>query len=295
MLPVLFTVLAALIGLQVWRWSDLRHDARVWNQLANKARGPTAIFVPALVDGLPAPVRRYFTFVIRTGTPLWSVARIRMHGEIGLGNQEAPNYLPMHAKEILAPPHGLVWKLTAGRGALRIAGSDGCFDKASWVRFWLLKILPIVRAGGSHDHARAAFGRVVAEAVFWVPAALLPAVGVSWDAVDDSIVRVTVRRNGMVQSADITIAEDGRPIMVVIPRWSDANPDKVFQLQPFGGYLSDFQEFGGYRLPTVVEGGNFIGSDDYFPFYKVTVTDIRFVGDDQAGHSVDLANAGKKT
>jgi len=47
-------------------------------------------------------------------------------------------------------------------------------------------------------------------------------------------------------------------------------------MQPFGGYLSEFREFDGYLLPTAVEGGNFIGTDDYFPFYQVTVTGIRF-------------------
>lgn len=33
---------------------------------------------------------------------------------------------------------------------------------------------------------------------------------------------------------------------------------RVYQLQPFGGYLSEFREFGGYRLPTRIEAGNFL-------------------------------------
>jgi hypothetical protein len=36
--------------------------------------------------------------------------------------------------------------------------------------------------------------------------------------------------------------------------------------QPFGGYLSDFREVNGYRLPMRVEGGNLIGTGDYLPF-----------------------------
>ena len=32
----------------------------------------------------------------------------------------------------------------------------------------------------------------------------------------------------------------------------------------------------GYRLPTRVEGGNLIGTPDYFPFFKADVTAIRF-------------------
>ena len=62
----------------------------------------------------------------------------------------------------------------------------------------------------------------------------------------------------------------------MIQRWSNANPDQVYREQPFGGYLSEFHEFGGYRLPTRVEGGNLIGTPDYFPFFKADVTAIRF-------------------
>jgi hypothetical protein len=31
-------------------------------------------------------------------------------------------------------------------------------------------------------------------------------------------------------------------------------------------------------LPTRVEGGNFIGTEDYFAFYKAQVDDLRFIG-----------------
>jgi hypothetical protein len=62
---------------------------------------------------------------------------------------------------------------------------------------------------------------------------------------------------------------------VMIQRWTDANPDRQFRLQPFGGHLADFREVAGYRLPFRVEGGNFFGADEYFPFYKAEVEAIR--------------------
>lgn len=82
---------------------------------------------------------------------------------------------------------------------------------------------------------------MVAEGAFWTPAALLP----------------------------------GKHV-----RWSNENPDRRYRLQPFGGYLADFREFGGYRLPASVEGGNHFGTDAYFPFYKATVTEVRLHGVD---------------
>ena len=78
------------------------------------------------------------------------------------------------------------------------------------------------------------------------------------------------------QSVVLTVAEDGSPTRVEFLRWSDANPDKVHRIQPFGGFLFKFREYQGFRVPTHVEAGNFFGTADYFPFFLANVTDVRF-------------------
>jgi hypothetical protein len=83
---------------------------------------------------------------------------------------------------------------------------------------------------------------------------------------------------GPEQAVDLNVDTDGRPVKVIFQRWSNANAEKVFQLQPFGDYLSGFQEFNGFQLPTRVEAGNFFETDDYSPFFRVTVTSARFSG-----------------
>jgi hypothetical protein len=156
-----------------------------------------------------------------------------------------------------------------------ISGSDAATPRLSWTRFWLLQLIPVVRVSGNPDHLRSAFGRVVAEGAFWVPSSLLPSRNVRWESVDSNTARATVTCREHSQSIDLTIEADGRPGKVVIQRWSNQNADKVFREQPFGGYLSDFREECGYRLPMYVEGGNLIDSKEYFPFYKARVTKIR--------------------
>ncbi len=199
-----------------------------------------------------------------------------MRGQFGLGTKDAPNYLPMKAEQILASPDGFVWKLKAGHGLMRIAGSDAAVGQTSWSRFWLAGILPVARAGGTPDHARSAFGRHVAEAIFWTPAALLPKEGIVWEAVDRSTARVTVSYGGQEQTVQVTVDDDGRPVKVSFLRWSNANPDKTYRLQPFGGYLSNFREFEGMTLPTRIEAGNFFEQETYFPFFRIDVSAIRF-------------------
>lgn len=274
-MTVLFFVLAGLVGLGAWRSVDALAVRRAWRRLvAVQPSSPRTFDTDAVAD-LPEPAQRFFRFAIEPGAPLRKVACIRMQGEIALGNRDKPNYQSMRALQISAAPVGFVWRVSAGRW-LRLAGSDGAMDEVSWSRFWLFGLIPIGRAGGSADHLRSAFGRCLAEALFWTPAALLPGEGVGWEQVGVDTARVTVSRDSLQQSVDIEVDPEGRPVQVFFERWTDANADKVYRLQPFGGYLSEFETFAGYRLPTRVEGGNFFGTSEYFPFFRAQVTSIEF-------------------
>ena len=275
MLALLAVLAMVLVTLGAWRWNEKRACRAAWADLVSLQPGAPPLFDPAMIDGLPEPARRFFRFAIEPGTPLYTVAEISMHGELSLGDKAEPNYMPMRAEQVLAAPRGFIWKVRAG-DTIWFSGSDGANQGTSWSRFWLFGILPVARAGNSEDHARASFGRYVAEAVFWTPAALLPGQGVRWEDVDESTARAIVTQEGLQQAIDVTVDADGRAGKVVFQRWSDANPSKTYQLQPFGGYLSDYRTFGGFRLPTLIEAGNAFETDDYFPFFKATVTSVRF-------------------
>ena len=282
MLALLAAVTLALLALLAWRWTDTLAEQDAWRRLISLQPAAPAAFDDSMIATLPDPAQRFFRFAIAPGTPLHTVAEISMEGEFSLGNKAEPNYMPMRAEQLLAAPYGFVWKVRAG-DKVWFAGSDGAADGSSWSRFWLLNIVPVARAGNNADHMRAAFGRYAAEAVFWTPAALLPGEHVRWEAIDESSARVNLTYGELEQAVDLTVDAAGRPVKVVFQRWSNANPAKTFQLQPFGGYLSDFRDFNGFRLPTRVEAGNHFETDDYFAFFKATVTDVRFpllVGDE---------------
>lgn len=272
---LVFLVLLTVLVLWVWRCIDHRADReQIRRHTATQPVQP-ACFDPAMVSGLPEPARRYFLYTIKPGTALYRVANITMAGQFGMGDKASPNYLDMRATQTLAMPAGFVWKMRARRGLLRLSGSD----TECWTRFWFMGLLPVARMGGNADHTRSAFGRYVAEAVFWTPAAVLPGPDVQWECVDTNCARLTVHHKGLSQAVDLWVAPDGQPTRVRFERWSNANPEKVHRLQPFGGYLSAFREFEGFRLPTEVEAGNLFGTDQYFPFFVVKVTDVDFPHD----------------
>lgn len=261
--------LATLVLLRQW---DHRADRSETDRLIGMHSKEPPAFKLDMIADLPEPARRFFAFAIAEGTPLHRVARLEMHGKFGMGDKAAPGYMPMRAKQVLAAPEGFVWSMSGGAGAMRMSGSDS----GTWTRFWVFGLVPVARFGDTADHRRSTFGRYVAEAVFWTPAAVLPGPDVSWTQVSTNVARMIMRKGDLEQAVDLAVAEDGRPLHVVFMRWSDANPDKVHRLQPFGGYLSEFRNFGGFNLPTHVEAGNAFQTGDYFPFFIVDVTRVDF-------------------
>ena len=272
-LAILIALAAAVSALVLWLVLDRRADRAEWARLATLQPANPETFAAGMVADLPEPARRYFGYTIRPGTPLRPVVEIDMDGQFSLGSKDAPNYQPMTARQILAAPEGFVWAMRT-RAGMPVSGSDSW----RWTRFRILGVIPVARLGGDPDHTRSAFGRYVGEAAIWSPAALLPGPGVTWEAVDQNTARVTVTHGDLEQSVDVTVDAEGRPVEVAFQRWSDANPDKVHRLQPFGAVMSDFREVGGYRLPFRIEAGNLFGTEDYFPFFIAEVTEIRFPG-----------------
>lgn len=273
-LAILGVALLSLVALRLW---DERADRVEWARLVASKAGTPAVYDPAMVSDLPEPARRFFNFAIQPGTPLLTVAEIDMGGEFSLGTRHKPDYRPMEAKQILAAPTGFVWKARMP-GVVPVSGSD----TGRWTRFRVLGLIPVARMGGDSDHERAAWGRYVAEAVFWTPAAVLPGPGVVWEAVDEDTARVTVTRNDLSQTVNVQVDVEGRPDVVQFMRWSNANPDRTHRLQPFGGQLADFREVQGFRIPFNVEAANMFGTDEHFVFFKAKVSAVRFL----TGHGV---------
>lgn len=268
LLVILGFALFSLLALRLW---DERAERMEWARLAALQPTNPAMYDPLMVANLPEPARRFFNFAIKQGTPLLTVAEIDMGGEFSLGTRDNPNYQPMDARQILATPTGFVWKLKMF-GSVSVSGSD----TGRWTRFRILCLIPVARMGGDTNHARAAYGRYVAEAVFWTPAALLPGPSVAWEALDQDTARVTVTHNELSQAVDMKVDAEGRLVVVHFMRWTNANPEKKHRLQPFGGHLSDFREVQGFRIPFNVEAGNMFGTDEYFAFFKAKVTAVRF-------------------
>lgn len=238
-----------------------------------RAKPPAGLFVPTLVADMPEIAQRYFNHAIAPGTPLQTTVELRMEGTFRLGDRTKPQNYAMTARQWLGPPGDYVWMAEMQSGLLHISGSDGLVAGAGWTRFWMAGLLPVVNVPTSPDLVRSALTRAAIEGI-WAPASLLPGNDVTWEQIGDDTARLHFTTG--IEPVDLTLGPDGRVLAMVTKRWSNANPDALFRLQPFGGTIKAEAAFGGYTIPSMITVGNHFTTPEYFPFFEATVTGARY-------------------
>lgn len=118
--------------------------------LWNSAQPSSRTFEPEMLSSLPAVARKYLKHAIRSGAPLASAMRLRMHGEIkaqrplatasnesrdsaDLRRRASPfcatkeklgRWLPFTAEQVIAPDRGMIWNATVRINGMPICGFD---------------------------------------------------------------------------------------------------------------------------------------------------------------------------
>jgi hypothetical protein len=262
---------AALLSARNERSAAERAAAEVLSR--SVADGRT--FDMSMLEGQPEIARRYFAHAIAPGTPLRLAAELEMNGTFLLGSKSKFQTYEMNAHQVLRPPFEFVWMPQLSSGPMRIGGSDALVEGAAWTRFWLLNLVKVANEQTSPDLVRSASFRAAVEGI-WVPTSLLPQAHVRWEQVGPDTARVTVGAADPPVVLNLTLDAAGAVKEVVGQRWSNANPDKVFRLQPFGGTIHGEATFDGYTIPSVLHVGNHYGTKDYLPFFQARITAARY-------------------
>lgn len=273
-MAVVGVLVLGAVALGAWgTWRDAVAADALWRALRPAGEPDPPRYDPAMVAALPEIAQRYFARAIAPGTPLCRRVELRMQGTFLMNGRR----FALRARQIIAPPHGFVWKARMGSGAMRFAGSDAFrAGVSSWTRFRLLGLIPVARTGGGPDHASASATRMLSETV-WVPASLLPQNGAIWRPLGADRAEVSFPTDPMVKPVVLTLDRDGNVVEIVTLRWSDANPEARYRLQPFGARMLAHAECAGFTIPSEVEVGNQYGTPDYTPFFHATLSAVDFL------------------
>ncbi len=275
------TVLAVAAGGALLGYVGYRRGAaeaeRAYREVLDRPAAPQARFEPSQVEQLPEIARRYFRHAIAPGTPFYSTAEVQMEGSFLLGDRKKFQTYAMSARQALRPPEQFVWIPELQSGPISITGSDALAGGRAWTRFWMLRLLPVANDQSSPDLVRSAQFRAAVEGALWLPTSLLPERGVEWiQAGPDKADVVLKKLRPEPIKLTLTLDKDGRVREVVGQRWSNANPSKRFQLQPFGGTMSEETTFQGLTIPARIAVGNLYGTPDYLPFFQAHITRARY-------------------
>lgn len=176
-------VVAILTGANRWR-----SDTRKLHTRMEAARVPIAptSYDPCELEGLPAPVQRYFRAVLKEGQPLIVAVSIEHSGTFNMG-ETTEQWKPFSSTQsVVIQRPGFIWDarirmapgMTAHVHDAYIAGEGVLTAK-------LLGLLTVVKQPSTPELAHGELMRFFAEAA-WYPTALLPSQGVTWQAIDNS-------------------------------------------------------------------------------------------------------------
>jgi hypothetical protein len=263
------------IGYAAYR--SARRDADLaYERLAARSEPPGQRFDPAQISGLPEIAHRYFRHAVAPGTPIYSGLELEMEGNFLLGDKAKHQGYRMKARQVLTQSAEFVWMPRLRSGAMTITGSDARVAGEAWTRFWMLGVLPVANVTTSPDMLRSAQFRGVVESALWLPTTLLPENGARWEQVGQNEARVTLTRFSPAIALHLKLDESGAVREVIGQRWSNANREQRFRLQPFGGMMSKEATFGGLTIPTEISVGNHYGTEEYLPFFQARITRVRY-------------------
>ena len=263
------------LGFGAYR-SAVGESEDAWARLLNHPRAPTRRFKIADIAGLPEIAQRYFRHAIAPGTPFYSGVELEMEGTFLLGEKSKFQKYQMYARQVLRPPEQFVWVPHLRSGAMSITGSDALAGGEAWTRFFLLGLIPVANVRSARDLVRSAQYRGAIEGALWLPSTMLPEQGARWEQVGPNEARVTLTHFTPSIVLRLTLSENGAVREVVGQRWSNANPEQQFRLQPFGGEMRTEATFQGLTIPTDISVGNRYGTEAYLAFFQARITRARF-------------------
>ena len=195
-LSLLAVAAVGLTALGSKRWADrmatlargldgARNDGTV------KPPRPTH-YDPHELEGLPAPVQRYFRAVLKDGQAIVSAVTIEMAGTINM-SATAEQWKPFTSKQrVVTRRPGFMWDAQiAMLPGMKVHVLDGYIAGKGMLRAAMLGLFTVADMSGGGEMARGEFMRFFAETP-WYPTALLPSQGVQWAAVDGTSANATI-------------------------------------------------------------------------------------------------------
>ena len=278
---VLCLLAVAAVGLSAYgarRWADATRALTVRLEAArtdNRVRPlSSARFDARELEGLPAPVQRYFRAVLKEGQPIVAAATVEFAGAFNMSTTGEQWKAFTSRQRIITRRPGFLWDAEVSMlPGLAVRVVDGYIAGEGLLRAAVQGLFAVADVHGGGEIARGELMRFFAE-MAWYPTALLPSQGVRWDALDD-------------RSANATIV-DGPLTLTLLFRFNDAGlidsahaeargamVGKEMVMLPWEGRWSDYQDRDGMTVPITGEAA-WLRPEGRKPYFLGAVTSLTY-------------------
>ena len=278
---VLCVLAVAAVGLSAYgahRWADASETLLgklEAGRIDHKQDGkPPSCYDARELEGLPAPVQRYFRAAVKDGQPIITAVTIDMAGTFNM-SPTGEQWKPFTSRQrVVTRRPGFLWDARISMlPGVTVRVVDSYIAGLGLLHATLQSLFTMADMRGGGEIARGEFMRWFAE-VAWYPTALLPSQGVRWEAVDD-------------HSANATIV-DGPLSLTLLFRFNDAGligsfraearggmVGKVMVMAPWEGIWSNYQTRDGVHVPFAGEVA-WMRPEGRKPYFVGTVTSLTF-------------------
>ena len=192
---VVHVVLALVITVVILygrnRWQSDTREMHAKMEAARVLITPKS-YDPRELEGLPAPVQRYFRAVLKEGQPLVAAVSVEHTGTFNM-SETGEQWRPFKSTQrVITQRPGFIWNARIRMApAMTVHVHDAYIAGEGVLTAKLFGLLTVMKQPSTPELAQGELMRFFAEGA-WCPTALLPSQGVVWEAIDDAQASATL-------------------------------------------------------------------------------------------------------
>ena len=276
-LAVLIVVGIGAVAYGSWRWDS--GTKAILARLEAARVSPSSSTLPVRYDareleGLPAPVQRYFRAVLKDGQPIIAAVSLEQAGTFNM-SETAQVWKPFTAKQrVITHRPGFDWDARIGMfPGVAVHIHDAYIAGQGILRGAILGLISVVNMPDSPELQQGEFMRYFMEAL-WYPTALLPRQGVRWEAIDDKSARARMSDGAITLTLTFRFQDDG---LIDSARAESRGRlvNGVASSAPWQGRFWNYAVRDGMRVPLEGEVA-WVMPDGLKPYYRGKLTSLSF-------------------